>query len=104
MLLAVRYWVWFPEWENDFIFFKTYRNFRWPTPASHSIGTPGLFRPVCEVDYKASFSTKVKNEWSYASVSALRPIGVHRDDIFLHIFMLCEYELATCLADMARFL
>jgi hypothetical protein len=50
-----------------------------------SVGTPELFWPGCEVDCTSS-NAKVKNEWSYTCVFALRPFRVQRGRYILVYF------------------
>jgi hypothetical protein len=78
---------WFESlWGKRFFLFTTKKvpNGSWVHPVSYSmvIGvlSPGLKRPERGVNHSLSYSTKVKNEWSYASTSPIYIHGVGKEN------------------------
>lgn len=77
ILLAGRYWVWFPARERGLSLLENNQRISGAHPASHSVGTPAYSGRRVELTTYPS-NAKVKNEWIYTSVPILCLLGLHR--------------------------
>jgi hypothetical protein len=76
-----RFGIRFLGWESYFLLSKMSLLFLASYSRLTEVPSSEEKRPVREVDHSRQFNTEVKNEWSYTLISAIRLIGIGRDNL-----------------------